>query len=66
MERIVIDAQNEGYNFKQIQNTMTVGELIELLQDFDKDTKIYLSFDNRYTVGGLRAGMIEAEEADED
>ena len=66
MERLIIDTRREGYNFDQVQNTMTVGELISLLQDYEEDTPIYFGFDNRYTVGGLTLGMIEAEEANED
>lgn len=65
MERVIIEPVNEGYSFNQIDNTMTVGELIELLQEFDENAKIYFSFDNRYTVGSLRSSMIEVEEAEE-
>ncbi len=65
MERLIIEPVNEGYSFNQIDNTMTVGELIELLQEFDESSKIYFSFDNRYTVGGFRSSMIEVEEAEE-
>ena len=64
MERLIIEAHGgEGYSFSQIQNTMTVGELIAALQEYDEDAKIYLSYDNRYTVSGLNSSMIEAEEA---
>lgn len=67
MERLIIEAHGgEGYSFSQIQNTMTVGELIAALQEYDEDAKIYLSYDNRYTVSGLNFSMIEAEETDED
>lgn len=67
MERLIIEAHGgEGYSFSQIQNTMTVGELIAALQEYDEDAKIYLSYDNRYTVSGLNSSMIEAEETDED
>lgn len=67
MERVIIETfGGEGYSFSQIQSTMTVGELIQLLQEYDEDAKIYLSYDNRYTVSGLTSSMIESEEADED
>lgn len=67
MERLIIEAHGgEGYSFSQIQNTMTVGELIAALQEYDEDAKIYLSYDNRYTVSGLNSSMIEAEEAGEE
>lgn len=67
MERVIIEAfGGEGYSFSQIQSTMTVGELIQLLQEYDEDAKIYLSYDNRYTVSGLNSSMIGSEKADED
>lgn len=67
MERVIIETfGGEGYSFSQIQSTMTVGELIQLLQEYDEDAKIYLSYDNRYTVSGLNSSMIGNEKADED
>lgn len=67
MERVIIETfGGEGYSFSQIQSTMTVGELIQLLQEYDEDAKIYLSYDNRYTVSGLNSSMIGSEKADED
>ena len=32
---------------------MTVGELINYLEQFDDDAKIYLRHDNGYTYGGI-------------
>lgn len=66
MERVIIETFSQGYTFSQVDNTMTVGELIQLLQEYDENAKIYLSYDNRYTVSGLTSSMIESEEADED
>ena len=53
-----------GPNRDQIARTMTVGELIEFLNNFDEDEKIYLSHDNGYTYGGITAYRFE--EIDED
>ena len=50
---IIIDTSRDGYSVSQVIHTMTVGELLSLLEDFDTDTKIYLSFDNGYTYGGI-------------
>ena len=49
---LYINAQREGYGIDQIRHTMTVGELIRYLEDFDEDTPVYLKHDNGYTYGG--------------
>lgn len=63
---IVIDTFREGYGFDQISKTMTVKELIEFLQDFDEDEKVYLGFDRRWTYGGIREGMFECVPEDKE
>lgn len=65
MLALMIDTRKEGYGLDQIHRTMSVGELAATLEQFDDDTPIYLSFDNRYTYGGLRADMIEECERDD-
>ena len=52
-ERVIIEANREGYGFDQIRNTMTVRELIDYLEQFNEDAKVYLSHDNGYTYGGI-------------
>ena len=59
MAAIIITADREGYDRSQVQETMTVGELIALLQDYDEDAPIYLSHDNGYTFGGITERKIE-------
>jgi hypothetical protein len=40
---------------------MTVGELIEYMQDnFPEDEKIYIAHDNGYTYGGIRWNIIDS------
>ncbi len=56
---LIFEARREGYNIGQIKNTLTVGELIDLLEGFDYDTPVYLSHDNGYTYGGLNEYDIE-------
>lgn len=41
-----ISARREGYAVDQISDTMTVGELIRLLEDYDEDMEVYISNDN--------------------
>lgn len=64
-----IEAKREGYTLNQVTRTMTVGELISYLEQFDEDTKVYLSHDGGYTYGGIREYDIMDdwydEEADE-
>lgn len=50
---IILRAEREGYSIEQIRRTMTVGELIAFLSDFDEDRPIYLSHDGGYTYGSI-------------
>ncbi len=59
MARVIIAADREGYGIDQVRETMTVGELVALLQDYDEDAPIYLSHDNGFTFGGITERKIE-------
>lgn len=48
-----IEGKREGYSIDQVYETITAGELIEVLQQLDEDTPIYLDNDNGYTYGGI-------------
>ena len=61
-----ISARREGYAVDQISNTMTVGELIRLLEDYDEDMEVYINNDNGYTYGGITEGRIDMEYAEEE
>lgn len=65
-EVLIILAEREGYSIDQVRRTMTVGELIEALQEYDEDTPIYLSHDSGYTYGGILQSRMEARYTDED
>lgn len=65
-EVIIINAQRNGYSPSQTGHTMTVGELIETLQQFDEDTPIYLSHDNGYTYGSINDRDINTDEMEID
>lgn len=56
---ILINTIREGYQLDQIKRTMTVGELIKILEEYGDDTPIYLAFDNQYTYGGINENEIE-------
>ena len=51
---IIIEANREGYGIDQIRETMTAGEIIDWLSQYDEETPVYLSHDNGYTFGGIR------------
>ena len=58
MKRVLmIEGTREGYAIDQIKSTVTIRELIELLEDFamdsGDDTEVYLKNDNGYTYGGI-------------
>ena len=64
---LIYETFREGYGLDQIHRTMTVGELISFLSDFDEDTPVYLSFDNGYTYGGVTEGRFrDPDEEGED
>ena len=60
-QRVIISTRKDGYSLRQIRNTMNVGELKALLEEFNDDSPIYLSFDDGYTYGGLSRHDIEED-----
>lgn len=68
-EVLIIEANRDGYSIEQAENertAITVGELIRLLEDFDEDTKIYISNDRGYTYGSVTEYRIREDWVDED
>ena len=67
---IIINANREGYGTDQIRRTLTVGELIETLQQFDEDTPVYIGNDRQsygwYTYGGITWDDIEERDGEEE
>ena len=64
---LVFDASRDGYGIDQIADkAMTVGELIEILEDFDDDRLIVLSHDRGYTYGSISAMMMNEAVENED
>lgn len=59
MERLIYNTFREGYGIDQVRKTMTVGDLMAFLEDYDEDTPVYLSFDNGYTYGGITEDRFE-------
>lgn len=66
---IIIEAKREGYTIEQAENereAITVGELMQMLEDFDEGTKVYISNDNSYTYGSVTEYRIREDWVDED
>lgn len=61
---IYIKAPREGYSPAQIERTLTVGQLIDLLEGYDENTKVYLQHDEGYTYGGLTYDSIVEPQED--
>lgn len=66
MEILILDTFREGYGIDQIRRTMTVGDLIAFLEEYDEETPVYLGFDNRYTYGGITEARFCCEEREDD
>ena len=66
---LIIEAKREGYTIEQAENereAITVGELMQMLEEFDEDTKVYISNDNGYTYGSVTEYRIREDWVDED
>ena len=64
-EALVFEAPRSVYSIGQIADrAITVGALIEILEEYDEDTLFILSHDNGYTYGTLNRwdGRIYEEE----
>lgn len=69
---LILNTKRQGYGTDQCGTTLTVGELIELLQDYDEDMKVYFGNDYRgsywYTYGSITEDdfYLEAEDNEEE
>ena len=59
---IYINGNRNGYNPAQTGRTLTAGELIAILEEFDEDRPIYLRNDNGYTYGSITERDINCSE----
>lgn len=66
MEVLFINGNRNGYSPKQCGKTMTVGELIEQLCEYDEDTPVYLNNDNGYTYGSINEDDLTLDDYEED
>lgn len=64
---IMIDGTRDTYSPENIvDDTIKVGNLIALLEEYDEDTPVMLINDNGYTYGGIHGYTIDEKEIDID
>lgn len=66
MDVLYINGKRNGYGIDQCGETLTVGQLMEILQDYEEDMPIYLCNDNGYTYGSITEDDIYRGEAEEE
>lgn len=62
MKALYIEGKRNGYGIDQCGQTLTVGELIEILEQFDYGRPIYLRNDNGYAYGSITERDINTAE----
>ena len=66
MEKVLtLNTHRTCYGISQLGTTLTVGDLISLLQEFDEDTKVCFSNDNGYTYGEINEYDLQLESEEE-
>lgn len=63
---LFITGKRNGYSPDQCGHTVTVGELISLLSEYDEDALVYLNNDNGYTYGSITEFDLEPAEYEEE
>lgn len=58
MKPVFIEGTRTGYGIDQCKNSITVGELIEILQEYDSSQPVYLCNDGGYTYGEITRDTI--------
>ena len=67
---VLLESGRDGYDFEQCEThegkTLTVGELIEILEGYDDDMPVFFSNDNGYTYGVITESRITGHECTEE
>lgn len=59
VECVFIEGKREAYGAEYLDDkTATVGELIEILENYDEDLKVFIRNDNGYTFGSINSDSI--------
>jgi hypothetical protein len=59
---LLLNAKRNGYSPEQCGKTMTVGDLINYLEDCNPEDQIFLSHDRGYTYGSITTWDFEESE----
>lgn len=51
--RVYINNNRDGYTPDQCYKTLTVGELMEILEDYPADAEVFVKNDGGYTYGSI-------------
>ena len=62
MTNVYIDSRRDGYSPSQCHDTMTVGELIDILSQYDEDQPVYIRNDNGYQMDSVTEGEEDENE----
>lgn len=63
---LFIEGRRNGYSPDQCGRTMTAGELIEFLGDFDEDTEVFICHDGEYPYGNITRDSIQEVDYEDD
>lgn len=63
---LYIEGRRDGYTPQQCGSTLTVGELIAYLAEFEPETELYLKNDGGYTYGCIDWDSFDDAVIDED
>ena len=66
MEKLLINGKRNGYATEQCGETLTVGQLMEILQEYAEDTPIFLCNDGGYTYRSITEDDIYLDFVEED
>lgn len=69
MKYLILQTCRNGYDATQAEDcatALTVRELIDVLNQYDKDLKVYFDNDNGYTYGSVTEDCIDTEEYEEE
>lgn len=62
--KLYLNTRRNGYGTDQCGDTLTVRELIEILENYDEDMEVFLRNDDGYTYGSIYEEDFEEHEED--
>lgn len=59
---VLIAAARTGYTPQQCGQTLTVGDLIDILSQYEEEDRVYISNDGGYTFGSIHEWDVDVRE----